>query len=87
MPQPELKPDDVFHTIGFTYQDVLSGVELQLIQLFETPAYPSESRLVEVYFVELFNAPDIAAFTHYGNFFVVYFYSDTDRPDLLVQAK
>jgi hypothetical protein len=77
MPQPELKPEDVFHAIGFTYQDVLSRAELQLIQLFESPADPSESRLVEVYFIDLFNAPDIHAFTHYGNFFAVYFYSDT----------
>lgn len=77
MPQPELKPEDVFHAIGFTYQDVLSGLELRLIQLFETPASPSESRLVEVYFIELFNAPDIDAFAHYGNFMAVYFYSDT----------
>jgi hypothetical protein len=77
MPQPELKADDVFHVIGFTYQDVLSGVERQLIDLFEVPAHPSETRLVEVYFAELFSAPDIAAFTHFGNFLVVYFYSDT----------
>jgi hypothetical protein len=76
MPQPQLKPDDVFHVTGFTYQDVLSGVELKLIQLFETPSIPSETRLVEVYFIELFSAPDMAAFTHYGHFLAVYFYND-----------
>lgn len=77
MPQPELKPDDVFHVVGFTYRDVLSGVELQLIQLFETPAHPSETRLVELYSIRLFSAPDIAAFTQYGHFLAVYFYSET----------
>jgi hypothetical protein len=42
MPQPELKPDDVFHVVGFTYRDVLAAVELQLIQLFETPHTPQK---------------------------------------------
>ena len=77
MPQPELKRDDVFHAVGFTYQDVCSRVELKLLELFETPADPLETRLVEVYFIDLFSAPNIAAFKHYGNFFTVYFYSDT----------
>lgn len=77
MPLPELKAEDVFHVIGFTSQDALSGAPLQLTQRLRTPAHPLGAKLVEVYSLDSFTAPDPAAFKLYGNYLSVYFYSDT----------
>ena len=37
MSQPELKADDVFHVIGFTSEDVLSGAHMSLMQRLGIP--------------------------------------------------
>jgi hypothetical protein len=77
MPQPELKDNDVFHVIGFTNQDVLSGAHLQLMQRLRVPTHPPGTEPVEVYFFDRLLMPDPAAFKPYGNYLSVYFYSDT----------
>ena len=33
MLKPELKPDDVFHIIGFTHEDILSGAQIRAMEI------------------------------------------------------
>jgi hypothetical protein len=68
--------DDVFHVIGFTSQDVLSGSHMHLMKRLGTSAPSSEAKLVEVYFLDPFIATDAAAYRLYGDYLSVYFYSD-----------
>lgn len=77
MPHPELNDDDVFHVIGFTNQDVLSGTHHQLLRRLGIPAPASESKLLEIYFLDSVSAPDRDAFKLYGDYLCVYFFNDT----------
>ena len=76
MPQPQLKADDVFHVIGFTNQDVLSGAHLQVVQRLGTARRPS-GKISEVYFLDSVTAPDPDAYALYGDYLAVYFFNDT----------
>jgi hypothetical protein len=76
MTQPKLNDDDVFHIIGFTNQDVLSGTHLRVVQRLGMPVRPSGTTLSEVYFLDSVSAPDPDAFVLYGDYLAVYFFND-----------
>jgi hypothetical protein len=77
MSHPKLNDDDVFHIVGFTNQDVLSGIHHQLLRKFGISAPASGSELLEIYFLDSVSAPDPAAFELYGDYLCVYFFNDT----------
>ena len=65
MPKPELKPDDVFHMIGFTSQDILTPAHAQITQRLGMPRRPSaDAKLIEVYSLDSVTAPDPEAFSY-----------------------
>ncbi len=76
MSEPELKDDDVFHVIGFKYQDVLSGAPVRLTRRLGTPA-PAGTKLAEVYFLDSFLPDDPPTFKPHEDYVSLYFYSDT----------
>ena len=76
MTVPELKDNDVFHVMGFKYQDVLSGAPVQLMRRLGMPA-PSGTKLVEVYFLDSSLPDDPPTFKPHEDYVSFYFYSDT----------
>jgi len=72
MPQTELSANDVFHLIGFTSQDVLSGGHHQLKRRLGMPPHLP---LVEVYSLDAVTAVDSAGLKLHGDYLAVYFFS------------
>jgi hypothetical protein len=78
---PEIKSEDVFHAIGFTNQDVLSGAHMALMQRLIAPKASGTlvRKLVEVYFLDSFVGSGDGEFERlYGDKYLsVYFYNET----------